>query len=43
MGAFDRVVEGGKEVVYRATGGSGHSKVEIIDYVQRFHEKITFK
>lgn len=43
VGAFDRVVQGGKEVVYRAMGGSGHSKIEAVDHAQRFLEKITFR
>jgi RHS repeat-associated protein len=42
-GTFDRIVQGGKEIVYRATSGSGQSKVEIIDHAQRFLEKISFK
>jgi hypothetical protein len=40
---MDRVVQGGKEVLYRATGGSGQSKIEIVDHAQRFLEKISFK
>jgi hypothetical protein len=43
VGAFDRVVQGGKEVVYRATGGSGQSKIEIVNHAQKFLEKISFK
>jgi hypothetical protein len=42
-GAFDRVVQAGKEVVYRATSKSGPAKVEIVDHVQKFVEKISFR
>ena len=42
-GALDRVVQGGKEIVYRATSTSGPSKIEIVDHVQRFLEKISFR
>ena len=42
-GAFDRVVQGGKEIVYRSTSTSGPSKVEIVDHAQKFLEKISFK
>jgi len=41
--AGDRVVQAGTEIVYRATSGSGQSKLEIVDHAQRFLEKITFK
>ncbi|MBA3247421.1 MAG: RHS repeat-associated core domain-containing protein [Pyrinomonadaceae bacterium] len=42
-GTFDRVVQGGKEVVYRASSKSGPSKVEVVDHAQKFVEKISFK
>jgi len=42
VGAFDRAVQGGKEVVYRATSNSGQSKIEIVDHAQKFMEKISF-
>ena len=42
-GTFDRVVQGGKEITYRAASNkSGLSKIEVIDHAQKFYEKITF-
>jgi RHS repeat-associated protein len=43
VGTFERVVQGGKEIVYRATSGSEVAKVEIVDHAQRFLEKISFR
>jgi RHS repeat-associated protein len=42
-GSFDRVVQGTREVVYRASSGSGVSKIEIVDNAQKFLEKISFR
>jgi RHS repeat-associated protein len=42
IGVFDRVVQEGREVVFRAESKSGVSKIEIIDHGQRFLEKISF-
>jgi RHS repeat-associated protein len=42
-GSFDRVVQGTREVVYRASSGSGVSKIEIVDKAQKFVEKISFR
>jgi hypothetical protein len=42
QGQFDRFVSEGREVVFRATSGTGTPKVEIIDHAQKSVEKITF-
>jgi RHS repeat-associated protein len=42
IGNFDRVVQGTKEIVYRASSKSDLPKVEIIDHAQKFLEKISF-
>jgi RHS repeat-associated protein len=42
-GSFDRVVQGTREVVYRASSGSGVAKIEIVDKAQKFVEKISFR
>ncbi|MBI1926187.1 hypothetical protein HYR99_18290 [Candidatus Poribacteria bacterium] len=40
---FDRVVlPGSREVVFRSTSQSGTAKIEVVDYKQKFLEKITF-
>ena len=40
---FDRVVlPGSREVVFRSTNKSGTAKIEVVDYKQKFLEKITF-
>jgi len=41
-GPFDRQVVGNREVVFRATSGSGPPKIETIDHGARFLEKISF-
>jgi RHS repeat-associated protein len=42
-GTFDRVIQEGKEILYRASSKSGPSKIEIVDHAQKFLEKISFK
>ncbi len=41
-GSSDRFVSNGLEIVYRASGKSGHSKIEVINSVKSTLEKITF-
>lgn len=43
VGTFERVVQGGKEIVYRASSSSDQAKIEIVDHAQRFLETISFK
>ena len=42
-GAFDRAVLANLQVVFRQTSPSGLPKIEVIDWGQKFLEKITFK
>ncbi len=44
VGTFDRVVLKTKEIVFRMQSDkSGLPKIEIVDHLQKFYEKITFK
>jgi hypothetical protein len=42
-GAFDQEVLPQLRVVFRELGSSGHPKIDVIDYAQKFLEHITFK
>ena len=42
-GSFDRAVLPNLDVVFRQTSSSGLPKIEVIDWTQKFLEKITFR